>query len=72
MWLWDQRFEDSIQEHRHRMGMATLGVEERDAFFTMMRWMLKLKPNDRPTAKQVLETDWMRYWVLPDCEKITE
>ncbi|OAA35907.1 Protein kinase-like domain protein [Metarhizium rileyi] len=72
VWSWNQRFEDSIQEPRREKGMAALDVKERDAFFAMMQWMLKFRPNDRPTAKQVLETDWMRYWALPACEKITD
>jgi hypothetical protein len=36
----------------------------------MLRWMLAFRPGDRPTAKQVLETEWMREWALPECEKV--
>ena len=69
VWPWDQRFEDSIQEPRRDKGMATIDTKEKDALFAMMRWMLAFRPNDRPTAKQVLETSWMRDWALPECEK---
>ncbi|PNY27326.1 Protein kinase domain protein [Tolypocladium capitatum] len=72
VWSWDQRFEDSIQEPRREKGMATLDAKEKDAFFAMMRWMLAFRPGDRPTAKQVLETAWMRDWALPEYENISE
>lgn len=72
VWSWDQRFEDSIQEPRRGKGMATIDTKEKDAFFSMMRWMLAFRPSDRPTAKQVLETPWMRDWALPESVKIPE
>ena len=68
-WTFDQRFEDSIQEPRRREGMATMDEEERVALFEMIRWMLAYRPGERPSAKQVLETSWMRNWAIPDCEK---
>ncbi|KAM4055121.1 kinase [Hirsutella rhossiliensis] len=37
-------------------------------------WLEKwgARPSDRPTARQVLETAWMRDWALPEFEKIPE
>ncbi|KAI9837121.1 MAG: hypothetical protein M1819_000772 [Sarea resinae] len=72
VWSWDQRFEDSIQEPRLSKGMAPLDEKEKDAFFAMTRWMLAFRPSDRPTAKQVLQTAWMRDWALPEYAKIPE
>jgi serine/threonine protein kinase len=70
VWSWDQRFEDSIQAPRRERGMEMLNLKEKDAFFKMIRWMLAFRPGDRPTAKQVLETEWIRNWALPEYENI--
>ncbi|KAJ0164541.1 Serine/threonine-protein kinase SRPK [Colletotrichum tanaceti] len=71
-WSWDQRFEDSIQEPRRDEGMETLGEGERDALFDMVRWMLAFRPEDRPSARQVLETAWMKNWAIPARDKTWE
>lgn len=65
MWSWNQRLEDSIQEPRRDKGMTILDVEERDTLFMMVRWVLEFRPGDRPSAKEVLKTAWMRDWALP-------
>ncbi|GJC92837.1 protein kinase domain protein [Colletotrichum higginsianum] len=71
-WSWDQRFEDSIQEPRRDEGMETLDERERDALFDMVRWMLAFRPEDRPSARQVLETAWMKNWAIPARDKTWE
>ncbi|WQF77233.1 Putative protein kinase [Colletotrichum destructivum] len=71
-WSWDQRFEDSIQEPGHDEGMETLDERERDALFDMVRWMLAFRPEDRPSARQVLETAWMKNWAIPARDKTWE
>ena len=68
-WTFDRRFEESIQWLRRETGLETLSDEERDALFEMVRWMLSFRPGERPSAKQVLETDWMRKWAIPEYEK---
>ncbi|KAK4149980.1 kinase-like domain-containing protein [Chaetomidium leptoderma] len=70
VWSWDRRFEEWIQNPRLEEGMATPDGREKEAFFAMVRWMLTFKPGDRPRAKQVLETEWMREWALPECGKV--
>lgn len=67
-WVWslEERFEEWVQKLRREEGMATVDDREREAFFKMLRLMLKFKPGDRPTARQVLETEWMREWALPE------
>ena len=69
-WTWNERFEDSIQEPRRRKKLGTLDGDEEAALFEMIRWMLKFKPTDRPTAAQVLNTRWMRDWALPEFSKM--
>ncbi|KAM5457722.1 hypothetical protein McanCB49686_002707, partial [Microsporum canis] len=65
---WDDRFEDSIQQPRCDSGMPPFGSDERDVISSMLRSMLSFKPENRPTAKQVLESEWMVKWALPQCD----
>jgi hypothetical protein len=37
-----------------------------------MRRMLVYRPEDRPTAEEVLESQWMVKWVLPSLNGIME
>ncbi|KAL3478156.1 kinase-like domain-containing protein [Aspergillus californicus] len=63
-------FELNIQKPRSQEGMTPLESSERDAFFAMLRPMLSFRPENRPSAKQVLESEWMVKWAIPDYEKI--
>ncbi|KAF2969484.1 hypothetical protein GQX73_g4035 [Xylaria multiplex] len=69
VWSWDQRFEDSIQQPRRETGMGALDEEEGDAFSEMVRSMLSFKTRDRPNARQVLNSSWMKNWAIPAYEK---
>ncbi|KAK4142924.1 kinase-like domain-containing protein, partial [Dichotomopilus funicola] len=72
VWSWEHRFEQWIREPRRDKGMATLDGKEEEAFAVMIRWMLQFRPRDRPSAKEVLETEWMRTWALPECGRVLE
>ncbi|KAJ5139328.1 uncharacterized protein N7515_004176 [Penicillium bovifimosum] len=67
---WEDRFEQDIQEPRQRNGMPRIEMAERDAIFKMLKSMLEFRPENRSTAKQVLECEWMVKWALPEYEKI--
>jgi serine/threonine-protein kinase SRPK3 len=67
---WGDRFEDSVQQPRRDSGITSFDPTERDALFEMLRSMLSFRPENRPTAKQVLESEWMVKWALPEYEKI--
>ncbi|KAI2843153.1 hypothetical protein CBS11350_5432 [Aspergillus niger] len=67
---WSDRFEDSVQQPRQEVGMPLFDVEERDAIFEMLRPMLAFRPEQRSTTKQILESEWMEKWALPEYEKI--
>ncbi|KAI1123934.1 kinase-like domain-containing protein [Nemania abortiva] len=71
-WSWDQRFEDCIQRPRREYGMEALDEKEKDAFFQMVRSMLSFRPEDRPSARQVLNASWMKNWAIPAYEKSRE
>lgn len=68
-WTFEQRFEDCIQQPRRENGMETISADEKKAIFEMVKCMLKFRPGDRISAQQVLETEWMRKWALPEAEK---
>ncbi|OJJ45152.1 hypothetical protein ASPZODRAFT_134565 [Penicilliopsis zonata CBS 506.65] len=67
---WEDRFEDSVQQPRQVEGMPLFEPAERDALFSMLRSMLSFRPESRPSAKEVLASEWMVKWALPECEKV--
>ncbi|OJI83109.1 hypothetical protein ASPTUDRAFT_57076 [Aspergillus tubingensis CBS 134.48] len=67
---WDDRFEDSVQLPRQEVGMPLFDAEESDAIFAMLRPMFAFRPEHRSTTKQILESEWMVKWALPEYEKI--
>ncbi|KAK2731297.1 hypothetical protein FQN55_004784 [Onygenales sp. PD_40] len=62
----DQAFEDFVQVSRRKRGMGEFGKEETIALLHLMRRMLAYLPEDRPTVKEVLKSEWMVKWVMPD------
>jgi hypothetical protein len=50
--------------------MLLFDARERDAIFDMLRLMLSFRPENRPTAQQILESEWMVKWALPEYGKI--
>lgn len=69
---WEDRFETCVQRPRTEEGMSALESNERDALSSMLRSMLSFTPEDRPSAQQVLESEWMVKWALPEYEKICQ
>ncbi|KAJ9192489.1 hypothetical protein DTO164E3_8318 [Paecilomyces variotii] len=67
---WADRFEDSIQQPRRESGLSPFDPVERDAIFALLQSMLSFRPEDRPTAQEVLESEWMVKWALPEYERI--
>ncbi|KAF3481253.1 Srpk [Arthroderma uncinatum] len=66
---WDDRFEDSVQKPRRESDISSFDARERDAFFDMLRLMFSFRPENRPTSKQILESEWMQKWALPEYGK---
>lgn len=69
VWSWERRFEQWVQNPRQAKGMETIGEDERDALFRLLRWMLSWRPSERPNIKEVLEADWLTRWALPAYQK---
>ncbi|PLB49673.1 kinase-like protein [Aspergillus steynii IBT 23096] len=61
-------FEEGVQKWRRRRGPA-IQESEKAAFLDLMRRMLSFRPEERPTAEEVLESEWMVEWAAPDCER---
>ncbi|KAK2603658.1 hypothetical protein QQS21_004131 [Conoideocrella luteorostrata] len=67
---WSHRFERDIQEPRRENNLGgSLDIEEQQAFTCMLQSMLRYQPANRPTAEEVLNTEWMRRYALPELEK---
>ncbi|CAG8040570.1 unnamed protein product [Penicillium salamii] len=68
-WTWDLRFEFSIQKPRAEAGLEIPTEEERAVFEAMLRSMLKFRPEERATASEVLNSEWMKGWGQPALEE---
>ncbi|CAG7918853.1 unnamed protein product [Penicillium olsonii] len=66
----DDRFEDCVQQPRRDSGIPSFDAREKEAFFDMLQPMLSFRPENRPTTKQILESEWMVKWALPEYGKI--
>ncbi|RAH44560.1 protein kinase [Aspergillus brunneoviolaceus CBS 621.78] len=66
----EDRFESNVQRPRIKEGMSPFDSSERGTLSSMLRSMLPFRPEDRPSARQVLESEWMVKWALPEYEKI--
>lgn len=51
------------------MGWGGFDAEETAALLDLMRRMLALLPEERSTAEEVLASEWMVRWALPEFEK---
>lgn len=65
----ERRFQQ-LQALRREDGMGDLGLEEVTAILAMLRPMLVFRPEERAMAEEVLRSDWMVRWGLPELEKI--
>ena len=61
-----QAFERGVQDYRRKLQMGVFGEEETQAILNLIRRMLTFQPEERPTIEEVLESEWMVKWVLPD------
>lgn len=62
-------FEEFVQKYRRKREWAgTFGVEETQAILDLMRGMLRFRPEERLTIDQVLRSEWMVKWALPQLQ----
>ncbi|KLJ06353.1 hypothetical protein EMPG_10241 [Blastomyces silverae] len=66
----DLAFEEWVQKYRRKLGVGEFGREEETAaILDLMQQMLAFRPEERPTAEEVLKSEWMVNWVLPDFDR---
>ena len=46
--------------------MKQVGEEEKAAFFDMLKAMMVYKPEERMTAEEVRQSEWMTKWAMPE------
>jgi serine/threonine protein kinase len=66
----DQTFEETVQRFRRRS--PKYGIFEEDetaAILTLMRGMLRFDPEKRMTMEEVLRSEWMLKWAMPELRK---
>ena len=63
---WEKWFQFCVQKPRRDYGMEEIRDEERESLFTMLRSMMAFRPSERLTAEQVLHSDWIQKWALPE------
>ncbi|KAM7191530.1 Protein kinase-like domain containing protein [Rhypophila sp. PSN 637] len=69
IWNWERRFEGWVQSPRRDYGMEVMGEEEAHAFMTMLKAMVVWRPEERPTAEDVMDMEWMKKWAIPAYEE---
>lgn len=47
-----------------------VSVGEKGAFMTMIRPMLEYRPEKRCTVNEVLQSEWMTKWAMPDFKRM--
>lgn len=61
-------YAEGLEKYRLQKQVGALDERERAAFLALIRGMLTFKPEDRLSVQQVLESDWMTHWVMPNPE----
>lgn len=64
----EEWFDVVVQKWKRQQGNG-IGEKEKAAFLDLMRRMLVYRPEERLTVDEVLQSDWMVYWALPDYER---
>ncbi|KAH8819919.1 protein kinase [Xylogone sp. PMI_703] len=67
---WAERFDSSINKARRGEEMEELTDGENVDLSNMLRSMMRLKPEERLTAKEVSGSAWMRKWGLPEVQRM--
>lgn len=66
----NEAFQECIQRFRHEESkMGVFSEQETSAILDLIRRMLVLKPEQRLTIEEVLQSEWMVKWALPDLER---
>lgn len=65
----DNAFEEFVQKYRRKREAAGIFEEQEVlAILDLMRRMLRFRPEERLTIDEVLKSEWMVKWALPELE----
>ena len=65
----EEAFEEFVQKYRRKQEVAgAFGKEETSAILDVMRHMLKFQPHERLTIEEVLRSEWIARWAMPQLE----
>lgn len=65
----EDAFEEFVQKYRRKREAAgTFEEQETRAILELMRGMLRFRPEERLTIDEVLKSEWMVKWALPQLE----
>ncbi|KAH1287204.1 hypothetical protein KXV81_006667 [Aspergillus fumigatus] len=67
----EQRFDDSVRQPREEFRMDEVDETEKVALLSMLKAMRAFNPEERPTAQEVLNCEWMQKWALPEFPQFT-
>ncbi|KAK2760154.1 hypothetical protein FQN53_007938 [Emmonsiellopsis sp. PD_33] len=65
----NEAFEEGVQKYRRMGKIGEFDSEEASAIMDLMCRMLAFRPEDRPSAEEVLNSDWMVRWALPSFQQ---
>jgi serine/threonine-protein kinase SRPK3 len=72
MGSFEKRFKEAVQVPRRKGGMEEVSEEEKAALLKMLKAMMAFKPGDRMTAEQIIKSEWMEKWALPELSRLKE
>ncbi|PYI31658.1 kinase-like protein [Aspergillus indologenus CBS 114.80] len=64
----EESFEVGVQKWRRKVG-DEIREDEKTAFLDLIRRMLAFRPEERLTVDEVLESEWMVGWALPEYKR---
>jgi len=66
----EHAFEEFVQHYRRERDYhGVFDAEEADVIIALIRGMLRFCPDERLTTQEVLESEWMVKWALPELEQ---
>lgn len=64
-----EAFDAWVQKYRKKHDVGVFSEGEKTAFLRLLHRMLSFDPQNRPTAMDVLKSDWVVKWAKPDSER---
>lgn len=62
-------FEEGMQKFKRKLEVGAFDELEKKAFLSLIRRMLTFDPTKRISVDEVLRSEWMVRWVIPDVKK---